>query len=201
MLPAERRFLLVSWRFAVHVQSRRPSNSARRFRGLGDDRPGDPAARSSRTKTLTGSPSRLSNATPPRETPTVPISFSTLGCLVCGMATPRPIPVEPRSSAFQDRTNDIFDVGTAKLAGELEPFDHLSDDTFFRDGVQLRNDRVAHHKVRHAHAFSSVTPRRHRRPRVCQPRHRCAVPGGDLESCPCSVAAGFELMQRCLDGR
>ena len=33
-------------------------------------------------------------------TPTVPTSRSTLGCLVCGTATPRPIPVLPSSSRF-----------------------------------------------------------------------------------------------------
>src|SRR5436190_22183547 len=31
---------------------------------------------------------------------TVPSSFSTQPCLVCGMATPRPMPVEPRLSRF-----------------------------------------------------------------------------------------------------
>src|SRR5262249_43881130 len=48
----------------------------------------------------TGSLSRLSNGTPTCETPTVPIRRSTLSCLVCGIATPRPMPVEPSCSRF-----------------------------------------------------------------------------------------------------
>src|SRR5262245_57628735 len=49
----------------------------------------------------TGSPSRLSNATPVGDTASVPTSRSTPACLVCGMATPRPMPVEPSSSRLR----------------------------------------------------------------------------------------------------
>src|SRR5579871_199189 len=52
----------------------------------------------SNTNTWTGSPSKLSKLTPGRDNATVPIRRSTLLCLVWGIATPRPIPVEPSSS-------------------------------------------------------------------------------------------------------
>src|SRR5262249_30248216 len=50
--------------------------------------------------TWTGSPSRLSKGTPVGEMAMVPMSRSTLPCLVWGMATPRPMPVEPSPSRF-----------------------------------------------------------------------------------------------------
>ena len=53
-----------------------------------------------RKKSCTFSPSRLLKSTPSLLTATVPTSRSTLGCLVCGTATPRPIPVLPNSSRF-----------------------------------------------------------------------------------------------------
>ncbi len=63
--------------------------------------PGRSGGEIRRKNKLTVSPSRLAKSTPAGLTATVPIRRSTLGCLVWGTATPRPMPVLPNSSRFK----------------------------------------------------------------------------------------------------
>src|SRR5579885_843115 len=61
--------------------------------------------------------------------------------------------------AFENRPDDVFEVGAAELAGSPQALDHGADDALFVSGRQFGNNRLTHHEVGHSHASSSVTPR------------------------------------------
>src|SRR5258708_5090272 len=86
--------------------------------------------------------------------------------------------------ALEDGPDDVFDVGTAELAGAAQALDHLADDAFLGAGAQLRDDRIADHEVGHAHACYSVIPRSIRPGQGCptprRPRGSGDGPGSSL---------------------
>ena len=90
--------------------------------------PGRSGGETSRKYSCTLSPSRLLKSIPSGLTPTVPTSFSTLGCLVCGTATPRADAGAAQLLALHDGADDAFQILFSNFAGSYQSAGELADD-------------------------------------------------------------------------